>query len=129
MALTPKTSGISTGGRALTAALLAMGFSLLAGCNSSIFGGGNEPPAPIAAPSLPTVNGPTVGQTFVTGAVRVGLILPLTQNGQPFAVGASLSNAAQLAVQEAGGTDITVMLLDDKGSADGAGQAASSEYG
>ena len=129
MAFTPKTSGISTGGRALTAGLLAMGLSLLAGCNSSILGGGAEPPAPIAAPSLPTVNGPTVGQTFGTGAVRVGLILPLTQNGQPFAVGGSLANAAQLAVQEAGGTDITVMLLDDKGSADGAAQAASDEYG
>jgi len=115
----------------LRAAAVGLALSALSGCNLVPFGlGGGEapPPAPAGQLAAPAANGPTVGQTFGTGAVRVGLVLPLTQNGQPFAVGTSLSNAAQLAIQEAGGTDVTMMLLDDHGTASGAAQAAASEF-
>ena len=119
----------STRPRARSALTLAFALFALAGCNSGPFGD-VAPPAPVESLTPPpAVGGPTVGQTFGTGPVRVGLVLPLTQNGQPFAVGASLSNAAQLAVQEAGGADITLMVLDDHGTPDGATQAVSSEVG
>ena len=37
-----------------------------------------------------------------TGPVRVGMILPLTQNGGPSPIGVSMRNAAQLAINEFG---------------------------
>src|SRR5208282_1100535 len=60
----------------------------LAGCTSSGLGLLPGPSPDIAAAPVPDVQsqplaGPTVGQTVGTGPVRVGLILPLTQNGQP----------------------------------------------
>ena len=69
---------------------------------------GSESPAPdIGAAPVPQVQsqplaGPTVGEALGAGPVRVGLILPLTQNGGPSAVGVSLRNAAQLAIEESG---------------------------
>jgi branched-chain amino acid transport system substrate-binding protein len=73
--------------------------------------------------------GPTVGETLGAGPVRVGLILPLTQNGAPSAIGTSLRNAAQLAIEESGMSDITLMIQDDHGTPDGAAQAAQAEVG
>ena len=109
----------------------------LAGCNSSGLGlpgpdlGAAPVPQvqaqPLSAPSGPA--GPTVGEVLGTGSVRVGLILPLTQNGGPSVVGASLRNAAQLAIEESGASDITLMIEDDHGTPDGAAQAAQAELG
>ena len=62
-----------------------------------------------------------------TGPVRVGMILPLTQNGGPSPIGVSMRNAAQLAINDSGSTSITLMIQDDHSSADGATQAAQSE--
>lgn len=112
----------------------ALGFvaMALAGCNSS--GGGLPAPdfgsAPVPEVQAQPLSAPTagtVGETFGTGPVRVGLILPLTQNGAPSAIGASLRNAAQLALEEAGASDITVMIQDDHSTPDGAAQAAQAE--
>ena len=64
-----------------------------------------------------------------TGPVRVGMILPLTQNGGPSPIGASMRNAAQLAINDSGASYITLMVQDDHSSADGATQAAQSELG
>ena len=61
--------------------------------------------------------------------MRVGLILPLTQNGAPSPLGVSMRNAAQLAIDEYSGTAITLMIVDDRSSPDGAAQAAQSEVG
>ena len=101
----------------------------LAGCNST--GGGSLDP--FAAPTAPVQSQPpggaTVGETIGTGPVRVGLILPLTQAGGPSAVGVSLRNAAQLAVEESGANEITLMALDDHSTPEGAGQAAQSALG
>ena len=108
---------------------------VLAGCNSN---SGMSVPAPdfSAAPVSPVQSQPlagptaaTVGETLGTGPVRVGLILPLTQNGAPSPIGASLRNAAQLAIDESGSNDITLMITDDHSSPDGAAQAAQAEIG
>ena len=61
--------------------------------------------------------------------MRVGLILPLTQNGQPSSVGVSMGNAAQLAVEESGMNDMTMMIVDDHGTPDGAAQAGQAVVG
>ncbi|MBV8663223.1 MAG: ABC transporter substrate-binding protein, partial [Hyphomicrobiales bacterium] len=80
---------------------------------------------PLAGPTAQA--GPTVGETLGAGPVRVGLILPMTQNGAPSAIGASLRNAAQLAIEESGPNDVTVMIMDDHSTPDGAAQAAQAE--
>jgi hypothetical protein len=79
--------------------------------------------------SQPLGAGPPVGETVGAGPVRVGAILPLTQNGAPSAIGQSLRNAAQLAVDESGSSDITLMIVDDRSTPEGAAQAAQAEVG
>ena len=100
----------------------------LAGCNSSGLQVPNDfgAPAPSAAPPA---TGPLVGETLGTGPVRVGMILPLTQNGGQSPIGVSMRNAAQLAIDGFGAPYITLMIQDDHSSADAAAQAAQSELG
>jgi ABC-type branched-subunit amino acid transport system substrate-binding protein len=53
------------------------------------------------------------------------MILPLTQGaGDPSLVGVSLRNAADLALSEAGSTDITIFVKDDRSTPEGAHDAA-----
>src|SRR3984885_7864001 len=118
-------------GRGLTRrALLGGGLTLtLAGCNS----GGLEIPneaggAPPTTPAQPASTAP-VGETMGTGPVRVGMILPLTQNGAPSQIGASMRNAAQLAISDSGSTAITLMIEDDHSCPAAVAQAAPSELG
>jgi len=112
-------------------ALIGGGLALtVAGCNSTAvdFPGaalsGSMAPSPAAIPS-----GAPVGEVLGTGPVRVGLILPLTQNGAPSPVGVSMRNSAQLAVDEFAGPYITLMIEDDRSTPEGAGQAAQAEVG
>ena len=116
--------------------LAGVAMMALAGCTSTGLGLSSGPGASpdIGAAPVPDVqaqplSGPTVGEAIGTGPVRVGLILPLTQNGQPSAIGVSLRNAAQLAVEESGANDITMMIVDDRGTPDGAAQAGQSVIG
>ncbi len=67
-------------------------------------------------------SGPTIG----TGSVKVGLILPLTAEGSGATVGNSLKNAAEMALAEFPGADLTLLVKDDRGTPDGA-QAAAQE--
>jgi ABC-type branched-subunit amino acid transport system substrate-binding protein len=110
----------------------AVGLALLLGaCNSTGFGNFGENAAaptpqidqatPLAQPAA------TVGQTYGTGPVRVGMLLPLTQNGNPSAIGQALLNAAQMAIGDGGAGDITLMVLDDRSSPDAAASAAEAE--
>ncbi len=103
----------------------------LAGCNLSGLGlsGPDIGSAPAPQVQAQPLSGPAIGEVLGTGPVRVGLILPLTQNGGPSVVGASLRNAAQLALEESGMGDITLMIEDDRGTPDGAAQAAQAELG
>jgi ABC-type branched-subunit amino acid transport system substrate-binding protein len=71
-----------------------------------------------AAGSAPT------GQTIGTGKVKVGLILPLTAEGQGAVVGNSLKNAAEMALAEFPNADLTLLVKDDRGTPDGARAAA-----
>ncbi len=116
-----------TAGALATAAGLAL---WLSACNSPGLGSLNDNSAaptpridqqPLAQPAA------TVGQTFGTGPVRVGLILPLTQNGAPSVIGQALLNAAQMAIADGGAGDITLMVLDDRSVPDAALTAAQSE--
>jgi branched-chain amino acid transport system substrate-binding protein len=117
-------------GRGLTRrAVLGGGLSLtLAGCNAVGVDMPSDSGKP--GPSVPAANGPPVGEALGTGPVRVGMILPLTQNGGgPNPIGVSMRNAAQLAIDGFGAPYITLMIEDDHSSADAAAQAAQAELG
>jgi hypothetical protein len=110
--------GLLGGGLALT----------LAGCNTTtIEAPGFSSLAPPAQPPQAGPAGATVGETLGSGPVRVGMILPLTQNGAPSPVGASMRNAAQLAIDEFAGPYVTLMIEDDRSAPEGAAQAAQAE--
>jgi branched-chain amino acid transport system substrate-binding protein len=100
----------------------------LAGCNSAGLEMPNDGGAP-APGAPPPAGGPLVGETLGTGPVRVGMILPLTQNGGPSPIGVSMRNAAQLAIDGFGAPYITLMIEDDHSSPDAAAQAAQAELG
>jgi hypothetical protein len=107
----------------------ALAFALC-GCNSSGLGSFSEnAPAPTPRVDQQPLVGPapTVGQTYGTGAVRIGMVLPLTQNGAPSAIGQALSNAAQMALADGGAGDVTLMVLDDRSSGEAAATAAQAE--
>ncbi|MCJ2053512.1 penicillin-binding protein activator [Methylobacterium sp. J-070] len=78
-----------------------------------------EPGAPPPAANTPAASG---GERIGSGTVKVALVLPL--NGQGAAVGAALRNAAQLAYDEAQQPDLTILVEDDRGTPDGARDAA-----
>ena len=92
----------------------------LAACGPTI----SRAPPPISSTPepAPVPTGPAAaqGDTIGSGPVRVGLILPLTQANGPSVVGASLRNAAELAIAETGQSDITLLVKDDRSSAEGA---------
>ena len=81
---------------------------------------------PLSAPTSPVETKPLDGAPVAnanqigTGPVRVALILPLTQNSGPSVVGAAMRNAAELAIAEAGTNDVTILVKDDRSSAEGA---------
>lgn len=97
----------------------------LSGCGPIGMGGGRGP-AVTATPAAPLEAAAPTGATFGNGPKRVALILPLTQQGGPSAVGTSLRNAAELAVSESGQNAITVLVKDDQSSPEGARAAAES---
>lgn len=103
---------------------LAAGLMLaLSGCIASGlpgFDGGSASGQNAQAPS---------GQSFGNGKVRVGLILPLTAEGSGATVGNSLKNAAEMALAEFPGADLTVLVKDDRGTPEGARAAAQEALG
>jgi branched-chain amino acid transport system substrate-binding protein len=101
----------------------------LAGCNSSGLEMPNDAGGVATTTPAQPAAAPPVGETMGTGPVRVGMILPLTQSGAPSPIGASMRNAAQLAISDSGSTSITLMIQDDHSSPDGATQAAQAELG
>ncbi|MFZ1078789.1 MAG: penicillin-binding protein activator, partial [Methylovirgula sp.] len=118
------------GSMKLLAALAALG---LASCGSLSSGQSNgsdfvasAPVTPVQSEPLPGPQGtPTSGDQIGTGPIHVAMILPLTQGaGTPSLVGASLRNAADLAISETGGTDVTIFVKDDRSTPDGARDAA-----
>ncbi|ACB96844.1 penicillin-binding protein activator [Beijerinckia indica] len=76
-------------------------------------------PPPQAAP--PTVA--SLNSDIGSGPVKVALIIPMTQASGPSVVGASLRNAAELALNEAGSNELTLLVRDDRSSPEGAREA------
>ncbi len=109
------------------AAIVSAGL-MLAGCLPT-GGGGNQagdfslsaPTSKVESQPLPGSAGP---DTIGTGPVKVALIVPLTQSSGPSVVGASLRNAAELAMSETGTGDITLLIKDDHSTPEGAKAAA-----
>jgi len=103
--------------------VLASGATLLL---SACGGGTMGLPGFDSAGSKPPAGAASAGPTLGTGSVRVGLILPLTAEGAGATVGNSLKNAAEMALAEFPGADLTLLVRDDRGTPDGA-QAAAQE--
>ena len=78
-----------------------------------------EPP-PSNAAALPSNT--AAGDRIGSGTVKVALVLPL--NGQGSGIGTAMRNAAQLAYDEGQQPDLTILVADDRGSPDGAREAA-----
>lgn len=109
------------GRRGLLKGSLASATTLwLGGCVGG-FGGSRE--APVASiPAAPPE--PVQGSTLGNGPVKVALLLPLTGPAQGAAVAASMRNAAELALAEFQNPDLTIVVKDDKGTPEGARDAA-----
>ena len=111
----------SGGVRLAAASMLALA---LGGCSPTL--GPRSDLSPAAPQTAPVATG---GSTIGTGPVKVALIAPLTQNGNPSVVGVSLRNAVDLAVSETGANDITVLVKDDMSTPDGARAATQAAIG
>ena len=91
--------------------------SACAGLDGVLPGGSDKGSPGTAGPT------PAGGDVIGTGAVKIGLILPLSSsNGQ--AAAASLRNAAAMAMSDFGNSNLTILVKDDKGTPDGARAAA-----
>lgn len=109
-----QTSEKSTHASRRTALGLLVGTPLLAGCTganlSSVL---TEQPQPGA---------PQQSAAIGSGKVKVGLVLPLSGQGNAGTVAQSMRNAAELALAEFKNPDIQLLIKDDAGSAQGAQQ-------
>ena len=102
-----------------TAAALA-----LAGCTSGALDRldtPNQPPPPGGEPAQPSQIG--------SGQIRVGLILPLSAQGNAGVAAQSMKNAAEMALAEFKEPNIQLLVKDDGGSPQGAQAAAQQALG
>ncbi len=118
---TTKTGGTTAAGAvSLRGALLGAATLLLAACSGANVGGPSPGgPIPSATPTGPAAPGSTIG----TGSVKVALLLPLSAGGAAGNTATVLRNAAEMAIAEFQGPDVTILVKDDGGTAAGA-QAA-----
>jgi len=98
---------------ALVCAAAAAALSACAGGNSEFFSN-SPPPGAEPAPAA------TLGQ----GQIRVGLILPLSAQGNAGVAATSMKNAADLALAEFKNPNIQLLVKDDSGTPQGAQAAA-----
>ena len=104
-------------------AALTLGFSL-ASCGSTGGPFGRVPADQIAPAQKADAPPAAAPDQIGSGPVKVGLILPLTQtSGGASTVGVAMRNAAELALTEAGGNDLTLIVKDDHSTPDGAATA------
>lgn len=119
--------------------IVAAGLTLSACISAGRFGGGSsEPPAgfpptqsDIAMQDLPPIDGsqtpPGSGLASPAGGrFKVGLILPLSAPGSTGQAAQSLKNAADMAMIEFQGATVELVVKDDRGTPDGAREAAKS---
>ena len=98
----------------------------LAGCSPSGMPGFGRSSAPEASAPTTAVETSELSNPSEVGggAVKVALIVPLTASSGASQVGQSLRNAAELAVEEFGGKDVSIIVKDDQSSPAGARAAA-----
>ncbi len=97
--------------------LTAAAFALAACAGTTLNqAGGGEPPPQAAAPEA--------GGQIGTGQVRVGLILPLSAQGNAGVAARSMKNAAEMALAEFKNPNIQLLVKDDAGTPQGAQAAA-----
>ncbi len=116
----PKTP-FAAGRRFFLRAALLGGAATLSACSMTGLGPSERPNAP--PPAAPDA------ASFGSGPTKVALILPLTQGAGQSAVGLSMRNAAELAIQDSGGNDITLIVKDDRSTPDGARDATQGAIG
>jgi ABC-type branched-subunit amino acid transport system substrate-binding protein len=82
--------------------------------------------ADVPLPGAPMQSAPPAmaGTTIGNGPVKVALILPMTGAGQGAVAAQSMRNAAELALSEFQGSDLTLLVKDDAGTPEGAQAAA-----
>lgn len=103
--------------RAGLAVFAALG---LAGCNTSGIPGLDS----LSSSSPPPTTQQQAEIPVIPGKVRVGLILPLSAPGNAGAAGGALKNAADMAIAEFNGSKVQLLVKDDRGTPDGAREAA-----
>ncbi|HVV41170.1 MAG TPA: penicillin-binding protein activator [Nitrobacter sp.] len=102
-----------------TALGLVLGAPLLGACSGvqqTLTNNFGSSPAPAGPPQQPM----TVG----AGQVKVGLILPLSAQGNAGVAAQSMKNAAEMALSEFQNPNIQLLIKDDAGSPQGAQQGA-----
>lgn len=78
------------------------------------------PPADGAAPGGPPQQGTSIG----SGNIKVGLILPLSGQGNAAVAAQSMRNAAEMALAEFQNPNVQLLVKDDAGTGQGAQQGA-----
>ncbi|MEA1830742.1 penicillin-binding protein activator [Methylobacterium durans] len=96
---------------------------------SACIGGPDGPRTARNAPPPETAGGPAAATPgrIGNGTVKVALVVPLT--GQGAALGAAMRNAAELAMEEFQHPDLQILVRDDRGTPDGAREAAQGAIG
>jgi ABC-type branched-subunit amino acid transport system substrate-binding protein len=97
----------------------------LAGCTSSSFdrlGTSDVPPS--SPPPPPSPNEPPPTANIGNGQIRVGLVLPLSAQGNAGVAAQSMKNAADMALAEFKEPNIQLLVKDDSGTPQGAQAAA-----
>lgn len=109
---------IARGRRAFCALLCAAGAIALTAC-----AGNNSPFLSDTLPQQPASGAPAAS-TLGEGQVRVGLILPLSAQGNAGVAALSMKNASEMAIAEFKNPNIQLLVKDDGGTPQGAQAAA-----
>ncbi len=110
--------------------LVSLAALAIAGCGT-VGRGGDQPSEPIDNPILPGQQQTIAPPSSLIGSdtVKVGLILPLSAQGNAGLAAVSMKNAAELALLEFNNPNIQLLVKDDGGTAQGAQQAAQQAIG
>ncbi|HEY7997552.1 MAG TPA: penicillin-binding protein activator, partial [Pseudolabrys sp.] len=109
---------IARGRRAFCALLCAAGAIALTAC------AGNNSPFLSDTPPQQPASGAPAASTLGEGQVRVGLILPLSAQGNAGVAALSMKNASEMAIAEFKNPNIQLLVKDDGGTPQGAQAAA-----
>jgi ABC-type branched-subunit amino acid transport system substrate-binding protein len=122
MAGTEAGEGMGSRGRRrfLAACGVAAAALAVAACTSSNVDQFTTAAPPPAAPEAQPAQGATIGN----GQIRVGLILPLSAQGNAGVAAQSMKNAAEMALAEFKEPNISLLVQDDGGTPQGASAAA-----